>query len=69
MDGRLPHVLLRIRMVQRSDAGFSPAECVYGTNLVLPGQLQLSPELPTSLQPLQDYTIRLKADTGPDVLH
>ena len=35
---------------------------VYGTNLVLPGQLQLTAELPTSLQPLQDFTARLKAD-------
>ena len=60
--GRLPHVLLGIRTAQRSDAGFSPAEWVYGTNLVLPGQLQTSAELPTSLQPLQDYTVRLKAD-------
>ena len=47
--GRLLHVLLGIRTTQRSDAGFSPAECVYGTNLVLPGQLQLSSELPTSV--------------------
>ena len=60
--GRLPHVLLGIRTAQRADAGFSPAECVYGTSLVLPGQLRLAAELPTSRQPLQDFTARLKAD-------
>ena len=47
---------------KKKKVGFSPAECVYGTNLVLPGQLQFSPELPTSPQPLQDYTAHLKAD-------
>ena len=35
--GRLPHVLLGIRTAQRTDAGFSPAECIYGTDLALPG--------------------------------
>ena len=47
--GRLPHVLLGIRTAERADAGFSPAECVYGTNLVLPGQVQPAEALPTSL--------------------
>ena len=60
--GRLPHVLLGIRTAQKEDTGFSPAEVVYGTNLVLPGQLLLSPELPASNQTLQDYTVCLKAD-------
>ena len=60
--GRLPHVLLGIRTAERAKAGFSPAECVYGTNLVLPGQLQAAAELPTSPQTLQDFTARLKAD-------
>ena len=60
--GRLPHVLLGVRTAERADAGFSPAECVYGTNLVLPGQLQTAAELPTSPQPLHDFTARLKAD-------
>ena len=60
--GRLPHVLLGIRTAQRADAGFSPAECVYGTNLVLPGQVQLAAELPTSQQPLQDFTAQLMSD-------
>ena len=60
--GRLPHVLLGIRTAQKEDTGFSPAEVVYGTNLVLPGQLLLSPELPASPKTLQDYTVRLKAD-------
>ena len=55
---RLPHVLLGIRTAQKEDTGFSPAECVYGTNLVLPGQLLLSPALPASPRTLQDYTVR-----------
>ena len=60
--GRLPHVLLGIRTAQKEDTGFSPAEIVYGTDLVLPGQVLLNPEQPSSPQMLQDYTIRLKAD-------
>ena len=60
--GRLSHVLLGIRTAQRADAGFSPAECVYGTNLVLPGQLPVAAEPPELQQPLQDFTTRLKAD-------
>ena len=60
--GRLPHVLLGIRTAQQSDAGFSPAECVYGTDLVLPGQFQLPAETTAPQQPLQDFTARLKAD-------
>ena len=44
------------------DVGFSPAECVYGMKLVLPGQLSPVLELPDSRQPLHEYTAQLKAD-------
>ena len=57
--GRLPHVLLGIRTAQKEDTGFSPAEIVYGTDLVLPGQLTLDPEPVSSPKTLQDYTLRL----------
>ena len=60
--GRLPHVLLGIRTTQKEDTGFSPAEIVYGTDLVLPGQVTLNPEPVSSPKTLQDYTLRLKAD-------
>ena len=60
--GRLPHVFLGIRTAQKEDTGFSPAEIVYGTDLVLPGQLTLDPEPVSSPKTLQDYTLRLKAD-------
>ena len=60
--GRLPHVLLGIRTAQRPDVGFSPAECLYGTDLVLPGQLAPVIPLPDSTALLQDFTARLKAD-------
>ena len=60
--GRLPHVLLGIRTAQKEDTGFSPAEIVYGTDLVLPGQLTVNPEPVASPKTLQDYTLRLKAD-------
>ena len=42
--------------------GFSPAECLYGADLVLPGQLAPTIPLPDSNAPLQDFTARLKAD-------
>ena len=60
--GRLPHVLLGIRTAQKEDTGFSPTEIVYGTDLVLPGQLTLESEPVSSPRALQDYTLRLKAD-------
>lgn len=60
--GRLPHVLLGIRTAQKEDTGFSPAEIVYGADLVLPGQLSRTSEPATSPKALQDYTLRLKAD-------
>ena len=55
-------VLLGIRTAQKEDTGFSPAEIVYGTDLVLPGQVTLNPEPVSSPKTLQDYTLRLKAD-------
>ena len=58
---RLPHVLLGIRTAQRPDVGFSPAECLYGADLVLPGQLAPTDPLPNTTAPLQDFTARLKA--------
>ena len=60
--GRLPHILLEIRTAQRSDVGFSPAECVYGADLILPGQPALTSPIPGSCEPLQDFTAQLKAD-------
>ena len=60
--GRLPHVLLGIRTAQKEDTGFSPAEIVYGTDLVLPGQVTLNSDPVESPKMLQDFTLRLKAD-------
>ena len=60
--GRLPHVLLGIRTAQRPEVGFSPAECLYGADLVLPRQLAPTIPLPDSNAPLQDFTAWLKAD-------
>ena len=34
--GRLPQVLLGIRTARKEDTGFSPAEVIYGADLVLP---------------------------------
>ena len=60
--GRLPHVLLGIRTAQKEGTGFSPAEIVYGADLILPGQVTLNTEPVSSPKALQDYTLRLKAD-------
>ena len=60
--GRLPHVLLGIRTAKKEDTGFSPAEVIYGADLILPGQFSPAPESTTSPQTITDYTIRLKAD-------
>ena len=63
--GRLPHVLLGIRTAQKEDTGFSPAEIVYGTDLVLPGQLAVNPEPVPSSKTLQDYTCLLYTSPSP----
>jgi hypothetical protein len=42
----LPLVMLGIRSAWREDAEFSPAEAVFGSQLVLPGQFLSSPEPP-----------------------
>ena len=60
--GRLPHVLLGIRTARKEDTGFSPAEVVYGADLILPGQFSPTSEPSPSTKTLQDFTIRLKAD-------
>ena len=60
--GRLPHVLLGIRTARKEDTGFSPAEVVYGADLILPGQFAPVLEPTPSPQTLTDYTIRLKTD-------
>jgi hypothetical protein len=44
----LPWVLLGIRTAFREDSEFSPAEAVYGSQLVLPGQLINTAELERS---------------------
>jgi hypothetical protein len=43
----LPLVMLGIRTAWREDAEFSPAEAVFGSQLVLPGQFLNSPEPPS----------------------
>jgi hypothetical protein len=43
----LPSVLLGIRAAYREDSEFSPAEAVYGSQLILPGQLINSAESPS----------------------
>jgi hypothetical protein len=43
----LPLVMLGIRSAWREDAEFSPAEAVFGSQLVLPGQFLSSPEPPS----------------------
>jgi hypothetical protein len=45
----LPLVMLGIRSAWREDAEFSPAEAVFGSQLVLPGQFLSSPEPPSPL--------------------
>ena len=60
--GRLPHVLLGTRTVQQANVGFSPAECGYVTDLVLPRQLSPASLLPDSSKMLQDFTTQLKAN-------
>ena len=54
--------LLGIRTARKEDTGFSPAEVVYGADLVLPGQFSPATDATPSPQTLTDYTIRLKAD-------
>jgi hypothetical protein len=44
----LPWVLLGVRSAWREDSAFSPAEAVFGSQLVLPGQFLSSPEPPLS---------------------
>jgi hypothetical protein len=48
----LPWVLLGVRLAWREDSEFSPAEVVFGSQLVLPGQFLSTPEppLPTFLR-------------------
>jgi hypothetical protein len=43
----LPWVLLGIRTAWREEAEFSPAEAVFGSQLILPGQFLSSPEPPS----------------------
>jgi transposase InsO family protein len=43
----LPWVLLGIRSAWRDDSSFSPADAVYGSQLLLPGQFLDSPENPS----------------------
>jgi hypothetical protein len=43
----LPWVLLGIRTAFREDSKFSPAEAVYGSQLVLPGQFINTAESPS----------------------
>jgi hypothetical protein len=50
----LPWVLLGMRSAWREDSEFSPAEAVFGSQLVLPGQFLSTPELPSPTF-LQDF--------------
>jgi hypothetical protein len=43
----LPWVMLGIRTAFREDSEFSPAEAVYGSQLVLPGQFINTAEVPS----------------------
>ena len=44
----LPWVLLALRAAPHDDSGLSPAEAVYGSQLVLPGQFLSVPDAPSS---------------------
>ena len=65
----LPLVLLGIRATVKEDIGCTPAELVYGTTLMLPGQLVAPAATVPPLDPV-DYVHRLKqhmADLSPTV--
>jgi hypothetical protein len=48
----LPWVMLGIRASFREDSEFSPAEAVFGLQLILPGQFINTAELPSICKPL-----------------
>jgi hypothetical protein len=64
----LPLVMLGIRSAWREDAEFSPAEAVFGSQLVLPGQFLGSPE-PPSPSFLSDFQGVLAARTPLGTAH
>jgi hypothetical protein len=51
----LPWVLLGLRAAAREENGSSPAQAVFGSPLILPGQFLDSPEIPSKIF-LEKYT-------------